>query len=93
MKKYFLDPNTLLGRVVTQNENYQVVHLSLLAGNEVPKYQNEAKIIIFVISGKICLSAGEKLELNALELVEIESKREHAMVAVKDSQLLIIKVK
>ena len=33
MEKHFLDPDTLLGRIVTSQDKYEVVHLSLKAGN------------------------------------------------------------
>lgn len=93
MRRHFLDPQRLLGGVLASNEDYELVHLSLLKGNEVPKYQNEAKILIFLICGRILLSAGERWELKALELVEIKSQEAHEMLALEDSQLLIIKVK
>ena len=44
MEKHFLDPDTLLGRIVSSKDGYEVVHLSLKEGNEVPEYKNEAEI-------------------------------------------------
>ena len=69
MEKHFLDPDTLLGRIVTSQDKYEIVHLSLNAGNEVPEYKNEA------------------------EIVEIPSNVAHRMAAVKDSQLMAVKIK
>ena len=85
MEKHFLDPNTLLGRIVTSKDKYEVVHLSLKAGNEVPEYKNEAEILIFVID--------EAVILKSLELLEIPANVAHRMVAVKDSQVMAIKIK
>lgn len=93
MEKHFLDPNTLLGRIVTSKEKYEVVHLSLKAGNEVPEYKNEAEILILVIEGEILLKTEEDIVLKSLELVEVPSRVEHKMIAVKDSQVMAVKIK
>lgn len=87
-----MDPTTLLGRVVTSKPNYEIVHLSLKAGNEVPEYRNKANIIIFVIEGEILLSADEEIFIKERELVELPSNMEHKMTAIKDSQIMAIKV-
>ncbi len=91
MNRHFLDPDTLLGRVVSSKDNYEIVHLSLKEGNEVPAYKNEADIIIFVISGRVMLVSDGEYELKSPDLVELEAGREHSMVALSDCQLLIIK--
>lgn len=93
MEKHFLDPDTLLGRIVTSQDKYEIVHLSLKAGNEVPEYKNEAEILIFVIEGEILLMTDEAITLKSLELVEIPSNVAHRMAAVKDSQLMAVKIK
>ena len=92
MEKHFLDPDTLLGRIVTSQDKYEIVHLSLKAGNEVPEYKNEAEILIFVIEGEILLMTDEAITLKSLELVEIPSNVAHRIVAVKDSQLMAVKI-
>ena len=93
MEKHFLNPNTLLGRIVTSKEKYEVVHLSLKAGNEVPEYKNEAEILILVIEGEILLRTDEDTVLKSFELVEVPSNVEHKMTAVKDSQVMAVKIK
>ena len=94
MEKHFLDPNTLLGRIVTSKDKYEVVHLSLKAGNEVPEYKNnEAEILIFVIEGEILLMTDEAVTLKSFELLEIPANVAHRMVAVKDSQVMAVKIK
>jgi len=93
MEKHFLDPNTLLGRIITSKDKYEVVHLSLKAGNEVPEYKNEAEILIFVIEGEILLVTDETVTLKSLELLEIPANVAHRMVAIKDSQVMAVKIK
>ena len=93
MEKHFLDPATLLGRIVTSKDKYEVVHLSLKAGNEVPEYKNEAEILIFVIEGEILLTTDEAVTIGSLELLEIPANTAHRMMAVKDSQVIAVKIK
>lgn len=93
MEKHFLNPDTLLGRVVSTKDKYQVVHLSLKKGNEVPDFKMDVNILIFVLSGTVRLVAGEEeILLNAQDLVEMEPNREHMMFALKDSQIFVVKV-
>lgn len=94
MEKHRLTPETLLGRIVTTKEGkYQVVHLSLKEGNEVPDFKMDVHIVILVMSGNIRLIAGEEeMELQEQDMVEVEPNREHKMVALSDSQVFAIKV-
>lgn len=93
MEKHFLNPDTLLGRVVSTKDKYQVVHLSLKKGNEVPDFKMDVNILIFVLSGTVRLVAGEEeILLNAQDLVEMEPNREHMMFALEDSQIFVVKV-
>nr|WP_315102123.1 cupin domain-containing protein [uncultured Catonella sp.] len=93
MEKHFLDPATLLGRIVTSKDKYEIVHLSLKAGNEVPEYKNEAEILIFVIEGEILFITEDEVTLKSLELLEVPSNMPHRMTALKDSQVLAVKIK
>ena len=93
MKKHFLNPNTLLGRVVAKNKRYEIVHLSLKKGNEIPEYKNSALIVIFVINGSIKLiTENEEAVLNSLEMAEIASEQAHKMEAFEDSQVVAFKI-
>lgn len=93
MEKHSLSPDTLLGRVVSTKEKYQIVHLSLKKGNEVPDFKMDVHILILVMSGKIRLVAGEEeLELHSQDLVEVEPNREHQMFALEDSQIFVVKI-
>ena len=56
-------------------------------------YKNEAEILIFVIEGEILLMTDEAVILKSLELLEIPANVEHRMVAVKDSQVMAVKIK
>lgn len=93
MEKHYLSPETLLGRVVSTKEKYQVVHLSLKKGNEVPDFKMDVNILVLVMSGKVKFVAGEEeMDLQAQDLVEVDPNREHRMFALEDSQVLAIKI-
>lgn len=92
MNKYYIDPKTLLGRVILSEDKQEVVHLSLKKGNEVPTYQNNANIIILVLKGKMELLSDDTIILNELEMVKLESNQSHSMIALEDSQVFIVKV-
>lgn len=93
MEKHFLSPETLIGRVVSTKDKYQIVHLSLKKGNEVPDFKMDVNILILVMSGKVRLVAGEEeMELSAQDMVEVPPNREHMMSALEDSQVLAVKI-
>ena len=92
MDKYYLDSNTLLGRIVYKNENDEVVHLSLKKGNEVPEYSNNSVIILFLIDGQIQLNTDEKTILNKNEMVRLTKNIKHSIIALEDSQILAVKI-
>ncbi|MCI6272669.1 MAG: hypothetical protein MR601_06980 [Erysipelotrichaceae bacterium] len=92
MDKYYLDSNTLLGRIVYKNENDEVVHLSLKKGNEVPEYSNNSVIILFLIDGKIQLNTDEKTILYKNEMVRLTKNVKHSIIALEDSQILAVKI-
>lgn len=93
MEKHFLNPDTLLGRVVSTKDKYQIVHLSLKKGNEVPDFKMNVHILLLVISGKVKFVArDEELELNAQDLMEVEPNKEHKMFALEDSQIFVVKI-
>lgn len=92
MDKYYLDSNTLLGRIVYKNENDEVVHLSLKKGNEVPEYSNNSVIILFLIDGKIQLNTDEKTILYKNEMVRLTKNIKHSIIALEDSQILAVKI-
>lgn len=91
MEKYYLDPNILLGKVICKNENEEVVHLSLKKGNEVPEYENKARIILIVLKGEVLLTTIEEVVLKENEMVILPSQCRHKIDAVDDSQLIAIK--
>ncbi|MCW6652835.1 hypothetical protein NHG25_03245 [Aerococcaceae bacterium NML191292] len=94
MKQFYLDPKAFLGGVVYSDEKQEVVHLSLLAGNEVPLYESEFTINLFVIEGKVQLQLSNgTVSLAARDLIVLPPKLQHEMLIKEDAQILVTKIK
>lgn len=93
MKKTTLDKDILLGGIVAENDNYQVVHMNLKSGNQTDNYSNDKNIIIFNISGKITVATEDTVEmLNSFEMLEIEKNNMHVITCLQDAQVIVVKV-
>lgn len=93
MKKTTLDRDILLGGIVSENDNYQVVHMNLKTGNQTDNYSNDRDIIIFNISGKITVATEDTVEmLNSFEMLEIEKNNMHVITCLQDAQVIVVKV-
>lgn len=93
MKKQKLDKNILLGGVIIDNKDYQVVHLNLKKGNQTDDYSNEHNIVILNVNGKISVKTEYEIEnLEEFEILEIEKNKKHIITCVEDSQVVIFKI-
>lgn len=94
MKQFYLDPKAFLGGVVYTDEQQELVHLSLLAGNEVPLYDSEFTINLFIIEGKVQLRLADgTVTLSARDLVVLPPHLQHEMLIEEDAQILVTKIK
>ena len=93
MKKTTIDKNMLLGGVVSEGENYQVVYMNLKKGNQTDNYSIDKNILLFNISGKITIMADDKVEtLEEFELLEIPKAKEHIITCLEDSKIIVVKL-
>ena len=51
MKQYTLDPKALLGGIIAQDNDQEIVQLSLQKNNEIPTYETDAIILLLVLNG------------------------------------------
>lgn len=94
MKQFYLDPKAFLGGVVYSDEKQEVVHLSLLAGNEVPLYESEFTINLFIIEGKVQLRLpDETVLLGVRDLIVLSPNLKHEMLIEENAQILVTKIK
>lgn len=90
MEKLFLNPKALLGGILTTNERFEIVQLSLLKGNTVPTYQFNGDIVMFVAKGSIQINNEIAKENECLLFKENEP---HALEAMTDTQIWVVKIK
>ena len=93
MQKITLDKNILIGGVVHDAKDYQIVHMNLKAGNQTDNYSNDKTVSIFNISGVITVTTEEKVfKLEAFEILEIECGVEHIITCLEDAQVIVYKI-
>ncbi len=93
MKHYILDPKALLGGVIAQDDDQELVQLSLQKDNEIPPYQSEAIILLLVLNGSVQVTTeAETVATQGLQVVRIEPNEVHSIRALEDhTTVLVIK--
>jgi len=51
MQQYTLDPKALLGGIIVEDNDQQIVQLALQKDNEIPPYQTDAIVLLIVLGG------------------------------------------
>lgn len=90
MKAYRLDHNALLGSVIAQDMDQQIVHLNLQKDNEVPEYETDAIITFVVLSGQARIQTDENyVDIQQFEVVRVEPNEKHTVSALVDGTVLL----
>ena len=93
MKQYTLDPKALLGGIIAQDNDQEIVQLSLQKNNEIPTYETDAIILLLVLNGsaQIVSTQGTR-ETKGLQVVRLEPNETHSIRALEDAtNILVIK--
>ena len=90
MKQYTLDPKALLGGIIAQDNDQEIVQLSLQKNNEIPTY---AIILLLVLNGSAqIVSTQGILETKGIQVVRLEPNEAHSIRALEDAtNILVIK--
>ena len=93
MKQYTLDPKALLGGIIAQDNDQEIVQLSLQKNNEIPTYETDAIILLLVLNGSAqIVSTQGTLETKGLQVVRLEPNEAHSIRALGDAtNILVIK--
>lgn len=93
MKQYTLNPQALIGGVIAENNDQQLVQLSLQTGNEVPVYETDAIVLLIVLNGSAQITtANETLKTEGLQVVYIEPNEAHSIRALENhTNILVVK--
>lgn len=91
MKHYKLDPKALLGGVIAQDDDQELVQLSLQKDNEIPPYQSEAIILLLVLNGSAQITTeAESVATQGLQVVRIEPNEVHGIRALEDNTTILV---
>lgn len=93
VKQYTLNPQALIGGVIAENNDQQLVQLSLQTGNEVPVYETDAIVLLIVLNGSAQITtANETLKTEGLQVVYIEPNEAHSIRALENhTNILVVK--
>ncbi len=90
MKVYSLDPNALIGGIIAEDNDQQIVHLNLQKGNEVPPCEIDAIVTLVMLSGRAQLSTDEtSTEMTAAQVIRFEPNEKHTVVALEDNTVIV----
>lgn len=94
MKK--LSANILDGKFehLVDEEKLQVTHLQIKKGEEVPSHKSDKNVVVVIYKGKVDFS-GENGSETILpgDIIVMEPEEMHALTAIEDSDLMVIKAR
>lgn len=90
MQQYVLDPQALLGGIIAQDINQELVQLALQKGNQTEWYAHDAIILLIVLNGRISVSTEEQqIESQGLQVIRLEPNEAHAITALEDNTTIL----
>lgn len=73
-------------------ENLQITHLSLEKDKLLDTHKHPWKVIVVIYSGKVDFTGENKSEIIVPgDVIEMEGGEEHKLLALEDSELMVIK--
>lgn len=91
MKQYILDPQALLGGIIAQDDDQELVQLALQKDNEIPPYQSEAIILLIVLNGSAQVTTEkETVETKGLQVIRIEPNETHSIRALENNTTILV---
>ena len=93
MKQYTLDPRALIGGIIAEGNDQQLVQLSLQKNNEIPTYETDAIVLLIVLNGSAVIrTENESLETKGLQIVRLEPREAHSITALENhTNILVVK--
>lgn len=93
MKQYTIDPKTLLGGIISSDNDQEIVQLSLQKNNETPPYETDAIVLLLVLNGSAeIITTDTNIITHGLQIIRLEANETHSIKALEDAtNILIIK--
>lgn len=91
MKLFQLQADALIGGVLLEDADQQIVQLNLQKDNEVPAYEADAIITLLVLQGEIGLDTQSgRQQLLAWQMARFEPHEQHKITALTDNTVLVV---
>ena len=91
MKQYTLDPRALIGGIIAEDNDQQLVQLSLQKNNEIPTYETDAIVLLIVLNGSAVIrTENESLETKGLQIVRLEPREAHSITALENHTNILV---
>ena len=88
------NPHNVDVRSISDQENAQVVHITLLPGEALKKHITPVDVVFYVLEGRGVVEIGdERQEVSADSLVESPAKIPHRWINESDAPLRVLVVK
>ena len=94
MKK--ISANILDGKFehLVDEENLQVTHLQIKKGEEVPSHKSDKSVVVVIYKGKVDFAGEKGSEIIVPgDIIVMEANEMHALNAIEDSDLMVIKAR
>lgn len=94
MQIYTIDPKALLGGIIAQDAQQEIVQLQLQQGNELLPYQIDATVLLIMFSGKAQVRTEDaQFELSAYQIARLEPNERHIIRALENHTMMILAIK
>ena len=94
MKK--ISANILEGKFehLVDDENLQVTHLQIKKGEEVPSHKSDKDVVVVIYKGKVDFTGENGSEIIIPgDIIVMKAEEMHALEALEDSDLMVIKAR
>lgn len=94
MKK--LSANILDGKFehLLDEEKLQITHLQIKQGEEIPSHKSDKNVVVVIYKGKVDFAGENGNEIIVPgDIITMEANEVHALKAIDDSDLMVIKAK
>ena len=94
MKK--LSANILDGKFehLLDEDKLQIIHLQIKQGEEIPSHKSDKSVVVVIYKGKVDFTGENGNEIIVPgNIITMEPNEMHALKAIEDSDLMVIKAK
>lgn len=94
MKK--ISANTIDGKFehLVDEENLQVTHLQIKRGDQIPSHKSDKSVVVVIYKGRVNFEGeNESVTIVPGDIITMKPSEMHALKALEDSDLMVIKAR